>query len=148
MTKSSPLRKKTAQTTSSQVDVSAEHRRTLLTARGVDDPGLPDDDVLLDHGLTDAQVDLRSRAALTNVQPDDSSRSLATILRTHILTLFNLVIFLCALGIIALGRWLDMLFAIAAVSNVVIGVVQSIRPNSNSTVLPLLHQDGIHTSKC
>lgn len=147
MTKSSPLRKKTAQTTSSQVDVSAEHRRTLLTARGVDDPGLPDDDVLLDHGLTDAQVDLRSRAALTNVQPDDSSRSLATILRTHILTLFNLVIFLCALGIIALGRWLDMLFAIAAVSNVVIGVVQEYTAKLKLDRIALLHQDGIHVRR-
>src|SRR5699024_7507331 len=106
------------------MDVSHEHRHTLFTATGGDDTVLLDDDVFLDHGLTYAQYDLSSRLALTNVQPYDSSRSLATILRTHILTLLNLVIFLCALGIIALGRWLDMLFAIAAVSNVVIGVVQ------------------------
>src|SRR5699024_8324844 len=89
-------------------------------------------------------VGLRTSAALTNVQPDDSSRSLATILRTHILTLFNLVIFLCALGIMALVRWLDMLFAIAAVSNVVIGVVQEYTAKLKLDRIALLHQDGIH----
>src|SRR5690625_6571382 len=50
--------------------------------------------------------------------------ALPIFLRSHVFTLFNLVIFLCALGILALGRWLDLLFAIAAVTYVIIGVVQ------------------------
>ena len=145
MSDSTPLRHSAASTNSepSQVDVSAEYRDTLLTARGVADPGMIDDDVLLESGLTDAQVRARTDAGLTNVQPDDSSRSLATILRTHILTLFNLVLFLCALGIVLMGRWLDLIFAIAGVSNVIIGVVQEYSAKRKLDRIALLHQDGI-----
>src|SRR5699024_2137281 len=89
---------------------------------GVAEPGMVDDADLLRHGLTGQQVHARTTSGLVNVQPEDSSRSLATILRTHLLSLFNLVIFLCAVGIILMGRWLDLLFAIAGVSNIVIGV--------------------------
>lgn len=140
-----PLRKRAAPTSldASHVDVSAEHRRTLLATRGISDPGRIDDTVLVTHGLTDAQVQARTDAGLVNVQPDDTSRSLAAILRAHILTLFNLIIFLCALGIIVLGRWLDMLFAIAAVTNVVIGVVQEYSAKRKLERIALLHQSGI-----
>lgn len=145
MTESTPVRHTAANTTrdSTQVDVSVQYRQGLLHARGVNDPGMLDDTDLLAHGLTDEQVATRTTAGLVNVQPEDSSRSLATILRTHILTLFNLVIFLCAVGIVLLGRWLDLLFAIAAVANVVIGVVQEYSAKLKLDRIALLHQDGI-----
>ena len=97
------------------MDVSA-NSQSLLQARGVNDPGMVDDVELLHHGLGDEQIQACTDSGLINVQPGDSSRSLATILRTHLLTLFNLVIFLCAVGIIVMGRWLDLLFAIAGVA--------------------------------
>src|SRR5699024_5842586 len=124
-------------------DVSENYRQSLLRARGVAEPGMVDDADLLRHGLTDQQVQTRTTSVLVNVQPEDSSRSLATILRTHLLTLFNLVIFLCALGIILMGRWLDLLFAIAGVSNVIIGVVQEYSAKRKLDRIALLHQDGI-----
>jgi len=127
----------------SQVDVTTEHRHALLKARGVSDPGTIDDRRLLAQGLTDDEVAARTRLGLNNVQPDDTSRSLMSILRSHVFTLFNLVIFLCALGIIALGRWLDLLFAIAAVTNVIIGVVQEYSAKLKLDRIALLHQDGI-----
>ncbi len=145
MPESTPLHSSAAPSDrpASQVDVTVEYRQTLLMARGVSDPGVLDDRTLLADGLTDAQVSARTHAGLTNTQPDDSSRSLATILRTHILTLFNLVIFLCALGIVIMGRWLDLLFAIAGVSNVIIGVVQEYSAKRKLDRIALLHQDGI-----
>ncbi|GAA4105535.1 HAD-IC family P-type ATPase [Enteractinococcus coprophilus] len=145
MSDSIPLRHSAASTNPepSQVDVSSEYRHTLLTARGVGDPGMISDDVLLASGLTETQVTARKNAGLINTQPDESSRSLATILRTHILTLFNLVLFICALGIIIMGRWLDLLFAIAGVSNVIIGVVQEYSAKRKLDRIALLHQDGI-----
>lgn len=127
----------------SQVDITAEHRQGLLQARGVTDPGVIDDDHLLHYGLSDEQVAQRTDLKLNNIQPDDTSRSLVAILRAHVFTLFNLVIFLCALGIVALGRWLDLLFAIAAVTNVVIGVVQEYSAKLKLDRIALLHQDGI-----
>lgn len=146
MSESTPLRNSAAPSSSpetSHVDVSAAHRHNLLTARGISDPGPIEDTALLEQGLTDAQVQTRTDAGLINIQPEDTSRSLAAILRSHILTLFNLVIFLCALGIIVLGRWLDMLFAIAAVTNVVIGVVQEYSAKRKLDRIALLHQSGI-----
>src|SRR5699024_11668928 len=44
-------------------------------------------------------------------------------------------------------RWLDMLFAIAAVSNVVIGVVQEYTAKLKLDRIALLHQDGIHVRR-
>lgn len=145
MTDSTPVRHTAADAArdSTQVDVSVQYRQALLNARGVKDPGMLEDNDLLAQGLTDDQVAARTASGLVNVQPEDSSRSLATILRTHILTLFNLVIFLCAVGIIVLGRWLDLLFAIAAVANVVIGVVQEYSAKLKLDRIALLHQDGI-----
>ena len=145
MADSTPVRHSAPDTTrdSTTVDVSVTYRRSLLRARGVTDPGILDDTDLLHHGLSDEQVHTRAGSGLVNVQPEDSSRSLATILRTHLLTLFNLVIFLCAVGIIVMGRWLDLLFAIAGVSNVVIGVIQEYSAKLKLDRIALLHQDGI-----
>lgn len=145
MSESTPVRNTVADSSRgpTQVDVSAEYRHGLLTARGVTDPGRPDDAKLVNTGLTDDQVENRTASGLVNIQPKDSSRSLATILRTHILTLFNLVIFLCALGIVIMGRWLDLLFAIAAVANVIIGVVQEYSAKLKLDRIALLHQDDI-----
>ena len=85
----------------------------------------PVDPVILEtYGLNAVQVAERQRLDLDNVQPHTTSRSIAEILRTHLMTLFNLIIGVCALVIIILGRWLDLLFAVAAVANVIIGLVQ------------------------
>lgn len=96
-----------------------------------------------EHGLSTAQVAERVAAGQTNVQPQDTSRSLLTILRVHVLTLFNLTIGLSAVVIIALGRWLDLLFCLAAVANVVIGVVQEYSAKRKLERIALLHQDGV-----
>ena len=92
-------------------------------------------------GLTHAEVAEREAAGLTNAQPRDTSRSLATILRVHVLTLFNLAIGLCALVVVLLGRWFDLLFSLAAVANVVIGVVQEYSAKRTLDRIALLNQD-------
>lgn len=145
MTDSIPVRSSASDTArdTTTVDVSDNYRQSVLSARGVAEPGMVDDADLLCHGLTGQQVQARTTSGLVNVQPEDSSRSLATILRTHLLTLFNLVIFLCAVGIILMGRWLDLLFAIAGVSNIVIGVAQEYSAKLKLDRIALLHQDGI-----
>ncbi|XNZ00282.1 HAD-IC family P-type ATPase [Micrococcus luteus] len=95
------------------------------------------------QGLSSGQVAERVAAGRTNAQPDDTSRSLLTILRVHVLTLFNLTIGLAAAVIIVLGRWLDLLFCLAAVANVVIGVVQEYSAKRKLEKIALLHQDGV-----
>ncbi|MCK6091583.1 HAD-IC family P-type ATPase [Micrococcus endophyticus] len=94
-------------------------------------------------GLTAAEVAEREAAGLTNRQSKDTSRSLAEILRVHVLTLFNLAIALCAVVVISLGRWLDLLFSLAAIANVVIGVVQEYSAKRKLDRIALLHQDDV-----
>ena len=103
----------------------------------------PDPTVLEDKGLNSVQVSERMRLQLANVQPRTTSRSIAEILRTHLMTLFNLIIGVCALIIILLGRWLDLLFAVAAVANVIIGLVQEYGAKRKLDAIALLHQDYI-----
>lgn len=108
----------------------------------------PIDPVLLEtYGLNSVQVAERHRLGLANVQPRTTSRSIAEILRTHLMTLFNLIIGICALMIIVLGRWLDLLFAVAAVANVVIGLVQEYSAKRKLDAIALLHQDHIRVMR-
>ncbi|MDY6055864.1 HAD-IC family P-type ATPase [Micrococcus sp.] len=95
------------------------------------------------RGLSDTQVTERVAAGRTNAQPKDTSRSLGAILRAHVLTLFNLTIALCAVVIVVLGRWFDLLFSLAAIANVVIGVVQEFSAKRKLERIALLHQDGV-----
>ena len=94
-------------------------------------------------GLTAAEVAEREAAGLTNRQSKDTSRSLGQILRVHVFTLFNLAIALCAVVVILMGRWLDLLFSLAAVANVVIGVVQEYSAKRKLDRIALLHQDDV-----
>ncbi|RJN32700.1 HAD-IC family P-type ATPase [Nesterenkonia natronophila] len=103
----------------------------------------PDPAILEAKGLNSVQVSERLQLRLANVQPRTTSRSIAEILRTHLMTLFNLIIGVCALIIVLLGRWLDLLFAIAAVGNVVIGLVQEYSAKRKLDGIALLHQDRI-----
>ncbi|WP_022873842.1 HAD-IC family P-type ATPase [Nesterenkonia alba] len=118
-----------------------------MTEQRAEDPAdrrsAVDPHVLEARGLSAVQVAERQRLGLANVQPHTTSRSIAEILRTHLMTLFNAIIFSCALIIIILGRWLDLLFAIAAVGNVIIGLVQEYGAKRKLDAIALLHQDQI-----
>lgn len=100
-----------------------------------------DDADLADTGLTTEQVRERTELGLTNHQPNATSRSLWAIVRTHLFTLFNLVLGACAVVIILLGRWLDLLFSLAALANIVIGFVQEFSAKRQLDKIALLRQD-------
>ncbi len=99
-----------------------------------------DSDVLVVTGLTAADVSLRHTLGLTNAQHDDSSRSLVTILRANLLTLFNAVVGGSFLLLLVLGQFKDALFGFAVIANVLIGVVQEYRSKRLLDKLSLLHQ--------
>ncbi|GAA4758335.1 HAD-IC family P-type ATPase [Citricoccus nitrophenolicus] len=122
-----------------------DHQRRLhLRRRGHASLDRPEDEVLRTVGLDGAGVALREEKLLVNRQPQDTSRSIWTILRVHILTLFNLAIATCAVAIIVLGRWFDLVFCLAAVANVVIGVIQEYSAKRKLDAIALLHQDAVH----
>ena len=104
-------------------------------------PATVDDGVLVRQGLSSDAVAERIALGLTNASSSTTSRSVWAIIRTHVFTLFNLVLGLCAAVIIALGRWLDLLFCLAAVSNVVIGFVQEYSAKRQLDRIALLRRD-------
>ncbi len=119
-------------------------RRLHLRRRGLQAIARPDDEALAAGGLDEDAVAERTGKGLTNRQPRDTSRSIWKILRVHVLTMFNLAIGACAVAIIVLGRWFDLVFCVAAVANVIIGVVQEYSAKRKLDRIALLHQDAAH----
>ncbi|RFA07198.1 ATPase [Subtercola boreus] len=76
------------------------------------------------RGLTAAEVAERTADGRTNAFVQNSSRSIWSIVRANVLTLFNGIVAACFLVLLVVGRWQDALFGFSAVANAVIGTVQ------------------------
>ncbi|BCT74697.1 magnesium-transporting ATPase [Sinomonas cyclohexanicum] len=94
-------------------------------------------------GLDDAAVAERRAAGMVNIQPHGTNRTVLQIVRSHLLTLFNLILGACGLALILLGRWLDLVFLVAAVANVIIGIVQEVRAKRKLERLSVLRRDPV-----
>jgi cation-transporting P-type ATPase E len=78
-------------------------------------------------GLTSAEVAERRSQGLTNAGGEQTSRSVAEILRGNILTRFNLLLGVLLAVILVFGQPQDGLFGIVLVANALIGIVQELR---------------------
>ncbi|WP_368496291.1 HAD-IC family P-type ATPase [Herbiconiux sp. A18JL235] len=90
-------------------------------------------------GLTSAQVAERVADGRTNAFSQDTSRSVWSIVRANVITLFNGIILACFLVLLAIGRWQDALFGFSAVANAIIGSVQEYRAKRALDKLALLN---------
>ena len=90
-------------------------------------------------GLTAADVAERVAAGRTNDFRADTSRSVWTIIRANVFTLFNGIIFACFFVLFLLGRWQDALFGFAALGNSIIGCWQEFRAKAALDRLALLN---------
>ncbi|MFJ6455628.1 HAD-IC family P-type ATPase [Paenarthrobacter sp. NPDC091669] len=91
------------------------------------------------QGLSTAGVAERVAAGQTNTFVQDTSRSVWSIVRANVLTLFNGIILACFIVLFAIGRWQDALFGFSAVANAVIGSVQEYRAKRALDRLALLN---------
>ncbi|MGN6445956.1 HAD-IC family P-type ATPase [Amnibacterium sp.] len=90
-------------------------------------PGQRGHDPLLDEeGLSSAAVAARVADGLTNAVPTRVSRTVAAIIRTNVLTLFNAVVAGGFVLLLAIGSWRDALFGLSALANAVIGIAQEL----------------------
>lgn len=103
------------------------------------------DSILTVHGLSEQQVAERKQAGLVNTQNTSTSRTTAAIVRSHLFTMFNLVLGLCGLAVILVGSWLDTLFLVAAIANVVIGFTQEFSAKRQLDKIALLRRDPVST---
>ncbi|MEH3088283.1 MAG: HAD-IC family P-type ATPase [Microbacterium arborescens] len=115
----------------------ADHLAAMAAARS----GLaPIDDASLSRaGLDAAQVAERREAGLDNSSPDHSSRTIGQILRANVFTLFNVVLGICLVVVLAVGKWPDALFGVIVFANIAIGVVQEYRAKRTLDRLAVLN---------
>jgi cation-transporting P-type ATPase E len=78
-------------------------------------------------GLTDDEVAERVRDGRVNTQPHRTTRSVASILRENIVTLFNGILTACFVVLAVLGDLRDGLFFGIVIANAAIGIVQELR---------------------
>lgn len=90
-------------------------------------------------GLSSADAEERLRNGQGNAAPNDSSRSLWSILSANVFTLFNGIVFAGFGLLLVLGRWQDALFGFPALFNTVIGVVQEFKAKRTLDRLAVLN---------
>lgn len=99
-------------------------------------------------GLDKEQVEERVLRNMVNFKSDAISKSYLKIFTTNIFTLFNIVnVFLAAMILIFNGQVKNMLFAIIAIVNLVIGIVQEIRSKVALDKLSLVSAPSIEVMR-
>ncbi|MBD3752162.1 MAG: HAD-IC family P-type ATPase [Micrococcales bacterium] len=90
-------------------------------------------------GLTAAEVAERVADGRTNAYQADSSRSIGSIIRANVFTIFNAIVGSCFAVLLLLGRWQDAIFGLSALANTIIGVWQEFRAKAALDRLALLN---------
>jgi cation-transporting ATPase E len=79
-----------------------------------------------DIGLTSEQVNKRISQGLYNKEVESPTKSTSEIILGNILTYFNLIFFVLALALVAVGSYQDLLFMVIVGANLIIGIVQEL----------------------
>lgn len=77
----------------------------------------------LAHGLTSEQA----ASAKKNVKPKNSTKSVPSIVFSHVFTLFNIINFVLAVALWSVGSYKNTLFMCIVLANLIIGLVQELR---------------------
>ncbi len=78
-------------------------------------------------GLTKEQVESQRVKGLSNIVRSTNAKTYKSIFFSNIFTFFNLLCFVVAGALIAVGSYSNLFFVIVFLSNIVIGIVQEIR---------------------
>lgn len=79
-----------------------------------------------EYGLSDAEVEERIAAHADNCKVESSTQSISDIVKSNVLTYFNLVFLILAILLGIVREWSDMLFIPVIAANTCIGIVQEI----------------------
>mgnify|MGYP002520980462 CR=1 FL=1 len=89
-------------------------------------------------GLTDAQVAERFAAGWDNRPVTPPRKTTGQIVKENVFTYFNMLFFLLALCVIAVGQWLNLTFMGVVFCNTVIGTIQDLRAQRKLDKLKIL----------
>ena len=89
-------------------------------------------------GLTQEQVHTRIKAGYQNTAVESNSKSLKEIVLSNVVTYFNMIFFVLAAAIIAVGAWYNLTFMFVVVANIIIGIIQEWRSKKKLDNLNLL----------
>ncbi len=93
-------------------------------------------DVLTERGLSSAEA--AARLARLGPPPDNSSRSVSSIVAGNVFTLFNAIIGFFFILILSLGLWADAIFGFIAALNSYIGIRQELKAKETLDRLAVL----------
>lgn len=98
-----------------------------------------------EYGLSDAEVEERIAAHAVNYKVESSTQSISDIVKSNVLTYFNLVFLILAVLLGMVRAWSDMLFIPVIIANTCIGIVQEIHSKKVLDKLSIVNAPKIKT---
>ncbi|MGO3795945.1 MAG: HAD-IC family P-type ATPase [Pauljensenia sp.] len=89
-------------------------------------------------GLSTTEVEDRRRRGLTNQVESTTSRSLGSIARANLFTLFNAILTVAVVVVLLVGNWRDAVFGFVMVLNAVIGIASEYRAKRTLDALAIV----------
>ena len=90
------------------------------------------------RGLSTKQAEERAQAGWDNRPIEPPGKTVGQIVRSNVLTYFNMLFFLLAACVIVVGQWQEAMFLGVVLANIVIGIVQELRSKATLDKLTLL----------
>ena len=90
------------------------------------------------QGLTTEEVERLEREGKTNKLPNESSKTVASIIAGNVFTYFNAIFFGLAVLVIMVGAYRNLTFMAAVIANMFIGIIQQLRAKKELDKLSLL----------
>ncbi|MBR1779358.1 MAG: HAD-IC family P-type ATPase, partial [Clostridia bacterium] len=99
----------------------------------------------VNFGLTEGQIRERIRDDLLNKESSLKTKTIPTIIKNNLFTLFNLINFILAIAILYVGSYKNLLFMGVVISNLIIGTYQEIRAKKTVDKLSIVASSKIDT---
>lgn len=94
---------------------------------------------LYTEGLTQTQVDERTGAGYANDDIAPPTKTVGQIIRSNVITYFNIVFFILAGFLIAVGSWFDLTFMGVVITNIIIGIAQELKSKRTLDKMNIIH---------
>lgn len=94
-------------------------------------------------GLSTAEVEFRKKAGLSNESVDSSTKTVAQIIRSNVVTYYNLIFLIITIFLIVVGSFRDLTFLPIIIANMLIGIIQELRSKKILDDLTILNTPKI-----